>query len=49
MKIADIGETGLIGSQVVKMLNATGHEAVPHSPRWTTCWRPPRWRASATW
>ncbi|QES51928.1 LysR family transcriptional regulator [Streptomyces venezuelae] len=32
MKIAVIGGTGLIGSQVVKILNATGHEAVPHSP-----------------
>lgn len=32
MKIAVIGGTGLIGSQVVKILNAHGHEAVPHSP-----------------
>src|SRR3989337_2540502 len=32
MKIAVIGGTGLIGSQVVKILNAKGHEAVPHSP-----------------
>jgi uncharacterized protein YbjT (DUF2867 family) len=32
MKIAVIGGTGLIGSQVVKILNANGHEAVPHSP-----------------
>ncbi|GIF20287.1 uncharacterized protein YbjT (DUF2867 family) [Actinoplanes tereljensis] len=32
MKIAVIGGTGLIGSQVVKILNAAGHEAVPHSP-----------------
>ncbi|MET0426329.1 MAG: NAD(P)H-binding protein, partial [Actinoplanes sp.] len=32
MKIAVIGGTGLIGSQVVKILNAGGHEAVPHSP-----------------
>ena len=32
MKIAVIGGTGLIGSQVVKMLNEGGHEAVPHSP-----------------
>jgi uncharacterized protein YbjT (DUF2867 family) len=32
MKIAVIGGTGLIGSQVVRMLNASGHEAVPHSP-----------------
>jgi uncharacterized protein YbjT (DUF2867 family) len=32
MKIAVIGGTGLIGSQVVKILSAGGHEAVPHSP-----------------
>jgi uncharacterized protein YbjT (DUF2867 family) len=32
MKIAVIGGTGLIGSQVVKLLNASGHEAVPSSP-----------------
>src|SRR5262245_40066494 len=32
MKIAVIGGTGLIGSQVVKILNADGHEAVPLSP-----------------
>jgi uncharacterized protein YbjT (DUF2867 family) len=32
MKIAVIGGTGLIGSQVVKILNANGHQAVPHSP-----------------
>jgi uncharacterized protein YbjT (DUF2867 family) len=32
MKIAVIGGTGLIGSQVVKLLNASGHEAVPYSP-----------------
>jgi len=32
MKIAAIGGTGLIGSQVVKILNASGHEAVPLSP-----------------
>ena len=32
MKIAVIGGTGLIGSRVVKILNASGHEAVPHSP-----------------
>ncbi|MEV4502146.1 SDR family oxidoreductase [Streptomyces klenkii] len=31
MKFAVIGGTGLIGSQVVKSLNAAGHEAVPHS------------------
>lgn len=31
MKIAVIGGTGLIGSQVVKNLNAAGHEAAPHS------------------
>jgi uncharacterized protein YbjT (DUF2867 family) len=31
MKIAVLGGTGLIGSQVVKDLNAAGHEAVPHS------------------
>jgi uncharacterized protein YbjT (DUF2867 family) len=31
MKIAVIGGTGLVGSQVVKVLNANGHEAVPHS------------------
>lgn len=32
MKIAVIGGTGLIGSQVVKILNASGYEAVAHSP-----------------
>jgi uncharacterized protein YbjT (DUF2867 family) len=32
MKLAVIGGTGLIGSQVVRILNADGHEAVPHSP-----------------
>jgi uncharacterized protein YbjT (DUF2867 family) len=32
MKIAVIGGTGLIGSQVVKILNDDGHQAVPHSP-----------------
>ncbi|MGW5641724.1 SDR family oxidoreductase [Saccharopolyspora sp. NPDC003752] len=32
MKIAVIGGTGRIGSQVVKILNASGHQAVPHSP-----------------
>src|SRR5580698_5050720 len=32
MKIAVMGGTGLVGSQVVKILNASGHEAVPHSP-----------------
>ncbi|MFE1794087.1 SDR family oxidoreductase [Streptomyces sp. NPDC059525] len=31
MKFAVIGGTGLIGSQVVKNLNAAGHEAVPRS------------------
>lgn len=31
MKFAVIGGTGLIGSQVVRNLNAAGHEAVPHS------------------
>ncbi|GAA2332167.1 NAD(P)H-binding protein [Streptomyces kunmingensis] len=31
MKIAVIGGTGLIGSQVVQNLNSAGHEAVPHS------------------
>ncbi|MFJ9563949.1 SDR family oxidoreductase [Streptomyces fuscichromogenes] len=31
MKFAVIGGTGLIGSQVVRRLNAVGHEAVPHS------------------
>jgi uncharacterized protein YbjT (DUF2867 family) len=32
MKIAVIGGTGLIGSQVVRILAAAGHEAVPQSP-----------------
>jgi uncharacterized protein YbjT (DUF2867 family) len=32
MDVAVIGGTGLIGSQVVKILNASGHEAVPQSP-----------------
>ncbi|MEV5689640.1 SDR family oxidoreductase [Micromonospora globbae] len=32
MKIAVIGGTGLIGSQVVRLLNGSGHEATPHSP-----------------
>jgi uncharacterized protein YbjT (DUF2867 family) len=32
MKIAVIGGTGLIGSQVVSILNASGHLAVPCSP-----------------
>jgi uncharacterized protein YbjT (DUF2867 family) len=32
MKIAVMGGTGLIGSQVVEILQAGGHEAVPHSP-----------------
>lgn len=31
MKFAVIGGTGLIGSQVVRDLNAAGHEAVAHS------------------
>ncbi|MEU1485010.1 SDR family oxidoreductase [Streptomyces sp. NPDC005752] len=31
MKIAVLGGTGLIGSQVVQDLKAAGHEAVPHS------------------
>jgi uncharacterized protein YbjT (DUF2867 family) len=31
MKIAVIGGTGLIGSRVVAILSARGHEAVPHS------------------
>ncbi|GHH83560.1 LysR family transcriptional regulator [Streptomyces sulfonofaciens] len=31
MEIAVLGGTGLIGSQVVKKLNAAGHRAVPHS------------------
>jgi uncharacterized protein YbjT (DUF2867 family) len=32
MQIAVIGGTGLVGSQVVSILNASGHEAVPYSP-----------------
>jgi uncharacterized protein YbjT (DUF2867 family) len=32
MKISAIGGTGLIGSQVVNILNASGHDAVPHAP-----------------
>jgi uncharacterized protein YbjT (DUF2867 family) len=32
MKIAVMGGTGLIGSQVVKILRAAGHDATPHSP-----------------
>jgi uncharacterized protein YbjT (DUF2867 family) len=32
MKVAVIGGTGLIGSQVVDILNAGGHQAVPLSP-----------------
>jgi uncharacterized protein YbjT (DUF2867 family) len=32
MKIAVLGGTGLIGSQVVKILQAEGHEALPLSP-----------------
>ncbi|MFD3453933.1 SDR family oxidoreductase [Streptomyces sp. NPDC058691] len=31
MKLAVVGGTGLIGSQVVEKLNGAGHEAVPHS------------------
>ncbi|KOG49219.1 SDR family oxidoreductase [Streptomyces decoyicus] len=31
MKIAVIGGTGLIGTQVVAILKAAGHEAVPHA------------------
>ncbi|MDQ0991764.1 SDR family oxidoreductase [Streptomyces sp. V3I7] len=31
MKIAVLGGTGLIGSQVVEKLRAAGHDAVPHS------------------
>ncbi|MEV4765681.1 NAD(P)H-binding protein [Micromonospora chokoriensis] len=31
VKIAVLGGTGLIGSQVVKILQAAGHDAVPHS------------------
>jgi uncharacterized protein YbjT (DUF2867 family) len=31
VKIAVMGGTGLIGSQVVKILQAGGHDAVPHS------------------
>ncbi|MET8424038.1 NAD(P)H-binding protein [Nocardia sp. NPDC004860] len=31
MKLAVIGGTGLIGSQVVEDLNAAGHQAIPHS------------------
>jgi len=32
MRIAVLGGTGLIGSQVVGLLDAAGHDAVPHSP-----------------
>ena len=32
MKLAVIGGTGLIGSQVVRKLTAAGHEAVPAAP-----------------
>ena len=32
MRIAVLGGTGLIGSQVVTILAGAGHEAVPHSP-----------------
>ncbi|MDX3070831.1 SDR family oxidoreductase [Streptomyces sp. NPDC088354] len=31
MKLAVVGGTGLIGSQVVEKLDAAGHEAIPHS------------------
>ena len=31
MKIAILGGSGLIGSKVVEILNANGHQAVPHS------------------
>ncbi|MGW0082124.1 SDR family oxidoreductase [Streptomyces sp. NPDC003393] len=31
MKIAVVGGTGLLGSQVVRVLRESGHEAVPHS------------------
>lgn len=51
MKFAVIGGTGLIGSQVVKKLNAAGHQAVPHAQStgvdvisgrgWTRRWRGP--------
>lgn len=33
MKVLVIGGSGLIGSQVVAMLNEQGHEAIPASPR----------------
>jgi uncharacterized protein YbjT (DUF2867 family) len=36
MKIAVIGGTGLIGSQVVRILDAAGHEAVPDLPSTAT-------------
>ena len=32
MKIAVIGGTGLIGSRVVEILTASGHQAAPHAP-----------------
>ena len=32
MRLTVIGGTGLIGSQVVKILNSSGHEAIPLSP-----------------
>jgi uncharacterized protein YbjT (DUF2867 family) len=32
MKLAVIGGTGLIGSQVVQKLTAAGHQAVPAAP-----------------
>jgi hypothetical protein len=55
MKIAVIGGTGLIGSQVVTLLTVAGHQAVPHSPstgldllsgcrpRRSSRWPPPTW------
>jgi uncharacterized protein YbjT (DUF2867 family) len=32
VKVAVLGGTGLIGTQVVALLTAAGHEAVPHAP-----------------
>ena len=32
MKTAVIGGTGLVGSQVVRILNASGYETLPFSP-----------------